>query len=527
MTSSATPVFSNPDEGDFLSREEMQSLTQAEMELLRDRCRNDLFFLSNGVLGRPDVDIYTHGPMCRFLEREPSVRRLLLYPRGHLKSTLATVDDSIRLALKNPDERIGIFNEIEENAIGFLREIKAPFQFNELLQFLFPELIPEKFTGPGSFWSATSAALRRPQTYKEGTWDAFGITGSPTSRHYTRLKLDDLIGLEAKRSPAKMKEAFVFLDNIDPLLVNLDEDTIDMIGTRKSRFDMYYHAQEIFGEELRIHHRFPIENGKPIFPKKFSLERLLKIKKTRPEFYAAEYDNNPVGKGNRDFNYSLVRAFAFGNNGDVVYRDNLGIIRRWPVSALDITMTMDPNSGEPTAKDFAAINVSGSSPDGNIYELETWADRVSPTAQVDQLLKLFLRWRPRVVGVEQAGQQTTRHYFETKCRELGISVPILALKPKNRDKASRIRGALEPIISAGRLYLLKSQTTLRTQIEFHPDLENDDEIDALAYQTEPGMMRAPLGAGTDPEEDETENLDDITKKIIEKHYATANRVTGY
>jgi hypothetical protein len=519
------PMFSAPDEGELLSQEDMDSLSSAQMEMLRDRCRHDLFFLSKGVLGRPDVDIYTHGPMCQFLVNEPSVRRLLLYPRGHLKSTLATVDDSIRLALKNPDNRIGIFNEIEDNAIGFLREIKAPFENNELLRFLFPELIPEKLVGPGSHWSARSAAIRRPQTYKEGTWDVFGITGSPTSRHYTNLKLDDLIGLEAKKSPAKMKEAFTFLDNIDPLLVNLDENTIDMIGTRKLRFDLYHRAKEIFGDELVIHQRQPIEHGEPIFPRKFSLKRLLHIKKSRPEFYAAEYENNPVGKGNRDFAYESIRPFAFGNNGDVVYRDDLGILRRFKVADLDLVMSADPNSGEKNAADFAAICVTGTAPNGYIFALYSWADRVSPSAFVDQCFSVYSRWRPRVIGIEQAGQQTTKHYFELKSREERLNPRVVTLKPKNRDKAARIRGALEPIISAGRLFVLKSSTTLRTQLEFHPDLENDDEIDALAYQAEEGMWRAPLGYGDDPEE--KEELDDITRKIRERMYATANATTGY
>lgn len=483
----------------------VQQLGDRQLKLLRDTARNDLFFLASGILGYKDVNIYTHGPLCRFLALEPSSRRLVLMPRGHLKSTLCTIADSVRLALRNPDEcRILIMNETEDNAIGFLAEIKAHFVQNEMLRTLFPELIPEKVSGPGSTWSATMASLKRGTGYKEGTWSAVGGKTAAVSRHFTHIKVDDIIGLEAKRSPTVMKAAIEVIDNLDPLLINLDEDTIDFIGTRKLIHDAYAHVMRLYEGELKIYRRSPIEDGKPIFPQKFTVERLLRIKELRPEFYAAEYENDPVGRGVRDFDVGKVKRFVFANNGDVVYKDDAGELRRWPLEQLNIVIAADPNSGELTAPDFAGVIVSGVSPDDQVFVLETWSDRVTPTDIVDKIFELAKRWHPSVVGIEQAGQQSTRFYFAKKAREEGQNFQVIPLKPKNRDKPTRIRNSLEPIINAGRLFLLDSQTTLRRQIEFHPDLENDDEIDPLAYGTEEGMWSVPtLPGDEDDEDDET------------------------
>jgi hypothetical protein len=43
-----------------------------------------------------------------------------------------------------------------------------------------------------------------------------GVGGAITGFHFTRIKGDDLIGIEAARSPAKMKEAIDWTDNIEP-----------------------------------------------------------------------------------------------------------------------------------------------------------------------------------------------------------------------------------------------------------------------------------------------------------------------
>lgn len=498
--------------------EEMQSLGSEQIKLVQDRAKNDTYFLAKGVLGYQDVNIRTHGPMCRYLDTDTKIRRMLLYPRGTLKTTVGTITQNIKDAITDPDgTRNCIFNEIEDNSIKILNEIKAHWETNDMLRFLFADLVPEKFTGPGSRWSQKAASINRSSVHKEPTWSAFGISGSPTSQHFTHIFNDDIIGEAAKESPAVMKDAVRFVSSLDPLLVEPAKNRIEFVGTRKTMHDAYEHALKIYRGMISLHKRLPVEGGDSIFPERLPLWFLMNIKATRPEFYAAEYANDPISGGARDFDVAKLRNFVFANNGDVVYRDDAGEIQRWERAHLDIVITVDPNSGELTAPDFCAIIVSGVSPTNQIFVLETWSDRVTPTDQVDKIFELWKKWRPRVVGIEQAGQQSTRFYFEQKAREEGVSIRVQPLKPKNRDKPTRIRGALQPIINARRLYILKTQTVLEHHVEHHPDLENDDEIDALAYATEPGMWSTPFNP-LDQEE-----IDDA----IELALAGRNPRTGY
>lgn len=496
-------------------------------EGLRNRAKHDRFFLARGILGYEDVNPYTHGALCRALTSRDKKRRMFLMHRGSLKTTVATIADCVGDAITDPDHcRILLVNEIEDNAIGFLNEIKAHFEQGELLRDLFPELLPERFSGPGSKWSSNHACLRRSTAYKEWTWQAAGVGKALASRHFTKIKCDDLIGFEARESPAAMRYAVAFAKALEPQLINMDEDYIDFVGTRWAMNDLYRVMLQAYGDDMSYFAREDIEvvpdlpldvlrdagfkiddpaevvgTRQPIFPKKFSLRQLGRLAQIDPVLYYAQFKNNPISDGIKDFDPTQVRTFEFDNYGNVVYRDENGTLRRWPREQLDIVMTADPNSGSLTATDFPAIVVSAQSPRDQIFVLETWSRRVPPDAFVDQIYTMWQRWQPRVLGIEEAGQQTTLFYFKKKAKELRTYIYTVPLKPKNRDKAGRIRKALQPIINQGRLFLRKEQTVLRHQIQFHPDLENDDELDCLSYGAD-GVWRTPLTQRDMDEEEE-------------------------
>ena len=525
--------------------EEVRGMSSGMIEGLRNKARHDRFFLAKGVLGYQDVNPYTHGPMCRFIEDRTKKRRMGLAPRGHLKSTLWTITDSIGLALEDPEEcRILIVNEIEDNATGFLSEIKAQFENNELLRELFPELVPERFVGPGSRWAAARACLKRSTAYKEWTWSAIGVGGAITSRHFTHIKCDDLIGFSARESPAVMKYAVTYAKSLEPLLVDMDVNLIDFIGTRWAMYDLYHEMLQAYQEDLAYFSREDIEyvpeldpevlaeagfqklypeidvrevigTLQPIFPRKFSLGRLHRLSVIDPVLYYAQYKNNPIADGVKDFDAGKLRWFDFDSMGQVVYRDTEGKLQRWDRDQLDIVMACDPNSGELTAPDFPAIIVGAISPRGQVFIFDAWSRRVQPDAFVDQIFAMWQRWQPRVLGIEKAGQQQTSFYFKKKAKDLGVYIYTEELKPRNRQKAERIRKALQPLVNQGNMFVRKSQTTLRHQVQFHPDLENDDELDCAAYLTE--LFRTPLSRR------EVEDEEEAAQRVLQRR----SKLTGY
>jgi hypothetical protein len=159
--------------------EEVTALAGDQREFLRDVARNDLYTLTKGILGYQDVNPETHGAFCRYIQDEEKRRRLGLMPRSHLKTTIATVADPIRLVLKEPDEtRLLIAGETATTAEKILSEVKGHWEKNKLLRALFPELVPTRLAGPGVKWSNSIASIVRNRDYKEGNWNTVGVGGT-------------------------------------------------------------------------------------------------------------------------------------------------------------------------------------------------------------------------------------------------------------------------------------------------------------------------------------------------------------
>lgn len=495
-------------------QEEVGGLGGDDREHLRQLARKDLYFLSKGVLGYKDVEPGAHGGFCRFIQESPKRRRLGLMPRAHLKSTLGTVADSVRLALDNPDDaRILIAGETSTLAEKFLSEIKGHFEKNELLRSLFPEVVPTRFAGQGVQWSSHMASLLRSTAHKEPTWQAIGVGGASVGSHFTRIKCDDLIGFEALRSPAAMAYTIAWVNNIEPLLVNQHENVIDFIGTRWSKNDLYAHIMEGYGDALGVYVRHAIENGVIIFPALHTWEEYERIQRINPAQWFSQYENNPITGQNADFPSDAIQYFRF-DKGETEVVTSKGD-KRWALEQLDICLTADPNSGSLLAPDAAAISVQGLSPNDETFVLDSWSGRVSPSAFVDEIYRKAKRWKPRVVGIEKAGQQNTDHYFQLKMEREGTYFRVVPLTPRGRAKEERVRAALEPLIRSHLLFLLPSQTTLKKQLAEFPDTELWDEVDALAYG--PEVWRKPAGMEVQ------QRRRDVVKKLM----SMRNALTGY
>lgn len=500
-------------------QEEVDGLSSEDHDELRAAAQTDLYFLCKGVLGWPDVNKATHGTFCRHIQNSPAKRRLGLMPRAHLKSTIATVGDGIRLALAEPDNaRILIASETSTLAEKFLGQIKGHFENNKVLRSLFPELLPPRFSGPGVTWRADMATIQRNVTLDSPTWQVTGVGGSIVGSHFTRIKCDDLIGFDASRSPAAMAYAKAWVDAIEPLLVNQHSDVIDFIGTRWSRNDLYAHIMEGYGKALSVFTRRAIEDGQIIFPQLHTWDEYERIQRINPALWAAQYENNPLSQTQSDFPIGALRHFRFSADEQFVITETLGDTpgKRYAIEHLDRVLTADPNSGRLVAPDAAAISVQGFSPDDEVFVLESWSGRVSPSDFVDQIYRLARRWDVRVVGIEQAGQQNTDHYFKLKAEREGYTVKLVPLKPGTKQsKEDRVRARLEPVIRSGLLHLLPSQSVLRQQLSEFPDTILWDEVDALAYGTDLWIK---------PERQEAiERRGDVMKKLL----GMRSRITGY
>src|ERR1700743_1940913 len=109
-------------------------ITNADLDPVRMKCLTSLRFLAKEVFGAPWGNI--HNDLEKFLN-QPSKRKLVMFPRGHLKTMVVTKAWTIQQALKNPDIRILIANATWDNSRKFLSSIKSYLKTGNVMSQLF------------------------------------------------------------------------------------------------------------------------------------------------------------------------------------------------------------------------------------------------------------------------------------------------------------------------------------------------------------------------------------------------------
>jgi len=457
------------------------------IEEVKSACKNSLHFLCTKFLKYKDWDT-VHDDTEKFLAR-PSMKKALLLPRDHLKTSMVTIGKSIQFILENPDVRILIANQIWDFSRKILSEIKGHLEDKSDLPKLFGQFVSNS-------WTQDSIIVRqRTKSLKEPTIMTTGVEAENTGGHYDKIFLDDLVGHQNCQTPEQREKAKRFRRSMIALLEPGGE-IID-IGTRWHNDDTF---SEIFEKEMAYYDvmvRQIVENGKLIFPKKFSKKfdpvkknwihvdyncldyvTHLKASMTSAEF-SAQYMNEPVDEENQLFKPSYFKTYD-----------------KRP-DRLFVSMTIDPAISEKQSADYFAINVAGMDEHYKIYVLDTLKGHWRVSESIDNIFTTYQKWKPSVVGLETiAYQKALKSWLEEKMRDRGIYFPITELRRNtNESKEFRIK-ALEPFYREGLVFHAPWMKSLEMELLQFPKGKHDDEIDALASQLDllvPGDSQASEG----------------------------------
>lgn len=497
------------------AEDEYKDFTSDQIDYLRRRCKNDLFFLARGPLQYNLMSPKLHGNLSRWIERTRSEQyRMILLPRGHYKSTIATISDSVQMALPNVGDvavdhpytngenvKILLAHENKESASRFLYEIIAAFMSKPAMLALFPECIPTK----KQRLNKNELEIPRSAHHKEPTFDTIGANGAAQGRHYDHIKLDDIIGAAARDSQTIMARTIAWFDNVNSLLTRLKHDGFDLIGTRWGASDVYSHAMKTYGIRmeksvlramfqqdieripegmLAVYARGAIENGEPVFSEEFSMEQFNILRKS-PIVWAAQYANNPRDSGLNEFQTNWLRYYTFSGNGREILFGGGQYKQRVAIRDLDICVMIDPSMGSTSTADHSGIVVTGTDRKHNIFVLETVKKRLKPPELIDEMIRLWTVWRPRVISIESvAFSAVYKYWFQERCAELNIQPNIQEYKPgSKRSKEARIRG-LTHFFSAGQVWFQEGMTDLIDEYEWFPFGDGEHLLDALAQGPE-------------------------------------------
>jgi hypothetical protein len=140
----------------------------------------------------------------------------------------------------------------------------------------------------------------------------------------------------------------------------------------------------------------------------------------------------------------------------------------------------EQKSSEALAKlDSAAIVVIGVSK-SHVYVMETYTTKSPlPTELINKILEIAARWKVRAIGFESfLFARTTKFYLEQEMLKRRSFYRIEGIEDR-RKKSVRIRDGLTDLSFNGKLHFHVKQVEIIAEYISYPDVEHDDNLDAL------------------------------------------------
>lgn len=459
----------------------LKSLSKEEINFLRKKCFEDLYFFAKAVLGFDWLDVDVHLPLCRILEsyhKNPRVKIVL--PRGWLKTTLCSQAYPVWRAIRNPNIRVLLTQNTFTNSVQKFRVIRDVYERNILFRLLFPELLPTD----SCVWKSESLCQNRPKAFDESTFEAAGVRTQVTSRHYDLIIEDDTVAPdynelgEQNVCPTKedIEMAIGWHRLALPLLNSPLESQILVVGTRWFEKDLLSWIDE--NEKYVSYSRAMLETngvadmqGAPVYPKRFNSAVIEQLKAGYgPYLFSCLCMNQPVRSTEMIFNPDW---FTY-------YEEEPQLSDLVCYTTVDVAGDPEETKGNP---DYNTVVTTGKSlVTGRIYVLGYFRKRCNPGEVIDAIFKHVRQWHPLKVGIESVAYQgTIQYWIRERMRKENYFFFVEGFTHGKREKNARIMG-LQPVISSGNLLIRKQMVDLVNELIAFPNGAYDDIIDGLSSQ---------------------------------------------
>lgn len=350
-------------------------------------------------------------------------------------STIITYGLNIQHILTDPNERIGIFSHTRSIAKAFLRRIKLTLEGNDVLKWLFPDVLYENPGSQSPKWSEDEGLIvNRPSVFQECTVEAWGLTDSmPTSKHFSVLNYDDVVTVESVSTPAQIKKT----SDCFRLSLNLGTD-----GGKKRIIGTIYHYADLHVELEKqggwITRKRPAEDadGQPTF---ISAEKLAEKRRDQgPYVYNCQMLLSPTTKEDQRFKLEWLKWY------------------RTPPARLNLYLLCDPSNEKKrkmTGGDYTVYWLWGVDQFENLFLVDVVRDKFTLTERWTELKRMRIR-HPGIqfIGYEQYGMAADIQHFEEMMSIEGVYFHIEELAGTRLSKEDRISRII-PRFEQGRIYL--------------------------------------------------------------------------
>lgn len=441
--------------------------------------RENLFIFNKHVLnidqGKGAVPLAPfHKELCNFVTDDTKRKKLVLLPRGHLKSSLITVGYSLFRIINNPNIRILIQSATWEIAVDFLIEIKRHLKENED----FKRLYGDFFEGAEE-WSADRITIRRTdQNIKGPTVKAAGIETNLVGTHPDLIIIDDPHNRDNSQTAEQIESVINrFRDCIDLLEPG---GQLIVIGTRWNPVDLYgwiqdkeNHIYQDFDVMVKQAYEGNIETGEEfvsLWPDKFSLEELRSRLRADGWYqFSSQYLNNPIPEQDAKFKREWFQLYDVE---EIRGKDMRKIL------------TIDPAISIEKHADFTAMVVCGIDQFSNVFVLDIWRGKVLPSQLISKIFELNELWHPNHIGIEtNVFQKTLAYSLREEMQRRSRFLPLVEVQPHERTKELRIQG-LQPLYENKKVFHPRNHPLkfyFEQELAEFPRSGHDDMIDAFSY----------------------------------------------
>jgi len=501
-------------------------ITNEQISNMKRHALNNFYFFSLGILGYDYIEKEVHRPICDFLSDETKKDKMLLLPRGFLKSTLTSVALPLWIAMRDPNLRYLIVCNSMTNAANHLRKIRSQLERNVLLNVLFPERMPKNKRDRSTEFSVT---IPRTQIgLGEGTFEAAGIGTNLPSRHYDRIGEDDIVTAtkddvsdrEIAPSQDEINKAIGWHRLVPSLYDSIEGGYLYHTATRWCANDPVDHIRknEPFWSiyEQNIYKQIEgkmVDEGVPIYPSRFGPKAIEKLKIIQgPYIFSTQYLLKPVP----------LELMIF-KPGYIHYCDVIPNIRG------KFFAYIDPATSEKKRACHTAIIVIFCGEDKRIYVTEVIRKiGMSLSESVKHLFRIAKEYKTQSIGIEIVGYQgQLERTVREQMTETGEYFNVVGDNPKHgQSKAARIE-SMQPRFANGQIFIKHAHKGLEADLLEYQGIEKSkfvDTLDALAgainlssfpvYEQEPQLIKTGV------------TLESILDELRGVYHATTKRGYG-
>lgn len=411
------------------------------------------------------------------------IRRLMIFvPPRHGKSRQCSIDFPAWYLGRHPEGQIITSSYSSDLAKDFgeqTRDLVGSLEYQQV----FPEVRLKE----------DSTAKDKWKTEKGGYYISVGVGGAITGRGARIALIDDPFKNREEAESQTIRDK-VYNWFTSTLYTRLEpQGAIILIMTRWHHDDLAGRLIENMkhdGEQWDIVDLPAIAEtdeefrkvGEPLWPARYSLEELEKIKKAVGiRDWASLYQQKPIIQESQEFR---AEDFQYFEPEELIGK------------TLTFTIAVDPAISKDDSADRTGITVIGKElGKPNWYVMEALGARLDPLELIDSVFSLYNEYRKRgpvKVGIETvAYQKSLIYYMREEMRSREEYIHLQELKNTSK-KEERIRGLI-PLFNTGVIKLRRSYTQLIEELVTFPSGRNDDILDSLASHLEmqqPTSVRA-------------------------------------